>query len=68
MTTRLDKAVKRELELGGQLYTVTMSPEGVRVVPKGKRKGQELSWQTIISGDALLTTDLRISLDATSGQ
>lgn len=65
MTTRLEKPLKREIDVDGTLYTVTMSPEGVKVVEKGKRKGQELSWRDIISGDARLTQDLQISLDAT---
>ena len=65
MTTKLDKPLKREIELDGTPYTVTMSTEGVKVVEKGKRKGQELSWRDIISGDARLAQDLQISLDAT---
>ena len=65
MTTRLDKPLKREVEVDGTLYTVTMSPEGVKVVAKGRRKGHELSWRDIISGDARLAQDLQISLDAT---
>ena len=39
MATKLDKAIKRELEVEGKLYTVTISPAGVKVVEKGKRKG-----------------------------
>jgi hypothetical protein len=66
MAAKLDKAIKRELELGGELYMVTISPEGVRIVPKGRRKGHEISWQTILSGDAELTQQLKISLDALS--
>jgi hypothetical protein len=65
MTTRLDKPIKRELEHDGVLYTVTISPEGVRVVEKGKRKGRDVAWATIISGDAELNESLRISVDAT---
>jgi hypothetical protein len=65
MTTKLDKPIKRELDLDGTLYTVTIAPEGVKVVEKGKRKGRELTWRAIISGDAALAEDLRISLDAT---
>ena len=65
MTTKLDKPLKREIDLDGTLYTVTMSAEGVKVVEKGKRKGQELSWRDIVSGDARLAQDLQISLDAT---
>jgi hypothetical protein len=64
MAAKLDKAIKRELVLGGEQYTVTISPEGVRIVPKGRRKGHEISWQTILSGDAELTQQLKISLDA----
>ena len=63
MATRLDKTIKRELEVGGQLYMVSMSPEGVRIVPKGKRKGHEISWETLLSGDAELRRDLNMSLD-----
>ena len=48
MTTRLDKPIKRELEHDGVLYTVTIAPDGIRVVEKGKRKGREVSWATII--------------------
>ncbi len=64
MATKLDKAIKRELELEGRLYTVTIAPDGVKVVEKGKRKGQEISWRSIISGDAMLAESLRISVDA----
>lgn len=63
MTTRLDKTIKRELELGGKLYTVSISPLGVRIVPKGGRKGYEMSWQTLLSGEAELRRDLNMSLD-----
>jgi len=42
---------------------VSMSPEGVRIVPKGKRKGHEISWETLLSGDAELRRDLNMSLN-----
>ena len=63
MATRLDKTIKRQLELGGQLYTVSVSPEGLRIVPKGRRKGQEISWDALLSGEADLRRDLNMSLD-----
>ena len=63
MATRLDKTIKRELELDGKLYTVSVSPAGVRIVPKGGRKGYEMSWETLLSGDAELRRDLNMSLD-----
>jgi len=64
MATKLDKTIKRELELDGKLYTVAISPEGVKVTPKGARKGQEISWSTIVSGAAELRRDLNASVDA----
>lgn len=63
MATRLDKTIKRELELDGKLYTVSVSPEGVKIVPKGGRKGHEMSWETLLSGEAELRRDLNMSLD-----
>jgi hypothetical protein len=66
MTTKLEKPLKREVQVGDKAFTVTMSPEGIKVVEKGKRKGQELTWESIVSGDASLTRDLNISLDATT--
>ena len=67
MATKLDKPIKRELDLDGRLYTVTIAPDGVKVVEKGKRKGHELTWRAIVSGDTRLAEDLSISLDATMG-
>jgi hypothetical protein len=67
MATRLDKTLKRELEVEGKLYTVTISPEGVKIVPKGARKGPEITWQTLLSGEAELRRDLNASVDAYSG-
>jgi hypothetical protein len=67
MATKLDKTIKRELDLDGKLYTVTMSPEGVKITPKGARKGQEISWSTLLSGDAELRRDLNVSVDAYRG-
>ncbi|MGI9077061.1 MAG: hypothetical protein ACR2G6_06970 [Gemmatimonadaceae bacterium] len=64
MTTKLAKEIKREIEIGGAPYTVSMSPDGVRLVPKGRRRGRELSWQSILSGDAELAEQLKISVDA----
>ncbi len=62
MATKLYKTIKRELDLEGKAYTITIGPEGVKVVEKGKRNGREISWRAIISGDAQLADDLRRSL------
>ena len=65
MATKLDKSIKRELTHGDKTYTITIAPEGVKVVEKGKRNGRELSWASIISGDAEMNENLKISVDAT---
>lgn len=67
MPTRLDKAIKRELEIGGKLYTVTITPESVKITPKGGRRGHEITWEELLRGDADLRRDLNISLDAYRG-
>lgn len=64
MATKLEKSIKRELELDGKAYTITIAPEGVKVVEKGKRKGREISWKSIINGDAQLAEELKMSLEA----
>ena len=64
MTTRLDGPLKREIEIEGVAYTVTIDPAGLRLVPKGKRKGYELHWADLVSGEAALATALNASLAA----
>ncbi len=61
MTTKLQQPFKRELDLNGEKYTLTVSPEGFRLVVKGKRKGIELTWTAIVGGDAALATALNAS-------
>jgi hypothetical protein len=62
MTTKLNAPFKRELELNGEKFTVTFSPEGLKIVPKGHRNGVELAWSAILGGDAALATALNASL------
>ncbi|HEV7586746.1 MAG TPA: hypothetical protein VGO40_01355 [Longimicrobium sp.] len=63
MPTPLDKPLKRELTVGDTVYTLTITPEGLHLVPKGKRKGIELTWEAIVGGDAALAVELRASLN-----
>jgi hypothetical protein len=62
MATKLDKPLKREVTIEGQAYMLTISPEGLKLVPKGRRKGLELAWQALVSGEAALATALNASL------
>ena len=62
MTTPLTKPLKREVNIKGRLFTVTLSPDRIAVTLKGKRKGLELRWEDLISGDAALAVALNASL------
>lgn len=62
MATKLEKPLKRELDVGGEPYMLTITPEGLKLVPKGKRKGQELAWKDLVSGEAALAAALTASL------
>lgn len=68
MTAKLDKSIKRELEIDGKVYTIAISPDGVKVTEKGRRNGPEVSWRAIINGDTTLNANLNASVDATAGQ
>jgi hypothetical protein len=62
MATKLDKSLKREIEIEGKPYMLTITPEGLKLVPKGKRKGQEIAWSALVSGEAALAAALNASL------
>lgn len=64
MTTQLEGPLRRELDIGGQAYTLTIDPQGLRLVPKGRRKGLELRWSDLVSGDAALAAALQGSLES----
>ena len=46
---------------------VAISPEGVKVTQKGFRRGPELTWRSIISGEAEMGQQLKSSVSATGG-
>jgi hypothetical protein len=60
--TPLDKQLRRELMIEGRAYTLSLDPVGLKLVEKGHRKGLELKWADLISGDAALATALKASL------
>ena len=62
MTTKLEGALKRELNLNGKTYTLKITPEGFNLAPKGRRRGHALAWADLVSGDAALATALNASL------
>jgi hypothetical protein len=63
MTTRLDKELKRSIDIDGLAYTVIIGPEGLRLTEKGRRKARvELAWKDLVSGEAALAVALRASV------
>jgi hypothetical protein len=63
VTTRLEKELKRELDIEGASYTLTITPQGLKLAGKGKRKGQEIAWKDLVSGEAALAVALNASLE-----
>ncbi len=62
--TKLDKPLRRELEIDGTAYTLVVDADGLKLTEKGKRNGIALSWKAIVSGDAGLAAALRASTEA----
>ena len=62
MATKLEKPLRREISIDGEAYMLTITPDGLKLVLKGKRKGLELAWKALVSGEAALATALNASL------
>ena len=49
MTTKLDRPLKREIVIDEKPYTLTIDASGLKLVEKGRRNGQEVSWKQILA-------------------
>jgi len=67
MTTKLDKTLKREISVADQPYIVAIDPQGMKITVKGRRKGRELLWKDLVSGDAALSVALNASVGGEGG-
>ena len=47
MATKLDKTIRREIEIDGEAYTIAISPAGFRLTKKRFRSGVALSWKML---------------------
>ncbi|HET8656422.1 MAG TPA: hypothetical protein VFL93_12955 [Longimicrobiaceae bacterium] len=47
MSIKLEKPIRREVEIDGEPYTVTLTPDGVRLARKRFRSGVALSWKEL---------------------
>ena len=60
--TPLDKPLRRELEIEGRLYTLTIDPQHLKLTEKGHRKGVDLAWRDLVNGDAALAMALQATI------
>lgn len=57
MATKLDKTIRREIEIDGEPFTIAISPDGFRLTKKRFRSGVALSWKILWArheGDAVI--------------
>ena len=60
--TKLDKPLKRELNVKKTAYVLTIDPDRFKLTRKGRRKGIEIAWKDLVSGDAAMAVALRASV------
>ncbi|MBU8977570.1 MULTISPECIES: hypothetical protein [unclassified Lysobacter] len=63
MTTKLDKPLRREIQIEERAYTLTIDADGLKLVEKGRRNGQELRWADLVSGNTALNAALSASTE-----
>jgi hypothetical protein len=68
MATKLDKLLKREIDIDGKPYMVTLSPDGVKLTEKGKRKGQGVSWKGLVNGESATAVSLSSGLSESDSE
>jgi hypothetical protein len=56
MATKLNKQLKREIDVDGKPYMITLSPDGVKLTEKGKRLGREHTWKDLLGAATTTST------------
>jgi hypothetical protein len=51
MTTKLERPLKREIVVDDKAYTLTIDAMGLKLVEKGRRNGQEMTWKQVLGPD-----------------
>jgi hypothetical protein len=67
MITPLTGTLKRGIQVKGQEYTALLSPTGLKLTRKGKRKGVEYTWADLLGEGNALVTALNASLGTAAG-
>jgi hypothetical protein len=48
MSTKLEKPIRREIEIDGERFTLIVAPEGLRLTRKRFRSGLAVSWKALM--------------------
>ena len=64
MITKLEGQLRREIAIDGAPYVVTLTPSGLTLTEKGRRKGFSMEWSAFVGGEVALATALNASLAA----
>jgi hypothetical protein len=59
--------VRLDIRIHGKAYVLTVTPEGFKLVLKGRRKGIEMPWSAFVSDDVALYSELQASIRKTLG-
>jgi hypothetical protein len=59
---KLEKPLRREIRIKNQAHVLTIDPAGFKLTRKGRRKGIQIAWKDLASGDAALAAALNASL------
>ena len=60
---QVEKDLKREIQIDGKAYTLTLSPVGLKLTEKGRRNGREVAWKDLVSGDSEVAVALNASVN-----
>ena len=47
MTTKLTEPLRREIEIDGEPYTISLTPRGIRLTRKRFRQGRVVTWRAL---------------------
>ena len=62
MATKLERVLKREIEIDGKPHMLTIDSQGLKLTEKGRRKGVGLLWKELANGEAALAAALNACL------
>lgn len=48
MSTKLEKPIRREIDIDGEMFTLIVGPDGLRLTRKRFRSGLAVSWKALL--------------------